>query len=93
MRFPDHPDSHSAESRQQESTTSPPEPAPEMQTQAGGHTDDWQLDPRMLPRRIDLELSEPLQRLLRQRSERSGRSISELALEIINLQLGRTADG
>jgi len=40
-----------------------------------------------LPRRLELELSPPVLERLQQLSERSGRSIDELALELIDRAL------
>lgn len=47
----------------------------------------YRLDPAKFPRRIDLELSEPLLSHLEQLADRSGRSIDDLITEMLSRQL------
>lgn len=51
----------------------------------------WSLDPDRFPRAVSVELSDALWRALLQRARRSGRDISEIALELIDQQLSQGA--
>ena len=46
-------------------------------------TDPWQLDPDRFPKRVDIEVSDEAYELLTELSQRSGRSISEIAAAIL----------
>jgi hypothetical protein len=46
-------------------------------------TNHWRLDPAKFPKRIDLELTEEVYGHLIAISQRTGRSISEIAVEIL----------
>ena len=47
----------------------------------------FRLDPARFPKRLDLELSEPLLRHLEELAMRSGRSLNEVITEILSRQM------
>ena len=47
-------------------------------------TNHWHLDPAKFPKRIDLDLSEEVYEQLMAISQRTGRSVSEIAAEILD---------
>jgi hypothetical protein len=47
-------------------------------------SDPWSLDPAKFPQRVDLELTDEVYAVLVAISERTGRSISEVAAEILS---------
>jgi hypothetical protein len=49
----------------------------------GSTSDPWRLDPAKFPRRFDLELTDEVYEVLVAISERSGRSIAEVAAEML----------
>jgi hypothetical protein len=49
--------------------------------------DQWRLNPQRMPRRITLELPEPLLAELLALAERQGRCLDEIALDLIETQL------
>jgi hypothetical protein len=53
----------------------------------------WQLNPRQFPRRIDLDLSPDVHAMLERSAAATGRSISEMALELLSRALFSEADG
>jgi len=54
--------------------------------------DPWILDPAFFPRRLELDLPEPLLEKLQQLAERSGRDLEEVALSLLDQQLSLQAD-
>ena len=46
-------------------------------------SDPWRLDPARFPKRIELELSEPVMEHLQQLSLRSGRPLRDLAADLL----------
>ena len=55
--------------------------------------DPWVLDPRRMPRRLVLDLPEPVLARLRELAARSGRSVDEIALDLIEAQLSEASEG
>ncbi len=53
----------------------------------------WQLNPRHFPRRIDLDLSPDLHAMLERMAAATGRSISEVALELLSRAMVSDQDG
>ncbi|MCS5697697.1 hypothetical protein NZK32_01375 [Cyanobium sp. FGCU-52] len=53
----------------------------------------WQLNPRHFPRRIDLDLSPDVHAMLERTATATGRSISEVALELLSRALFSDQDG
>lgn len=51
--------------------------------------DPWRLDPRQMPQRLSLDLPQPVLDRLRQLASRSGRSVDEIALDLIEAQLSK----
>ena len=52
----------------------------------GTASDSWRLDPSRFPQRLDLELTAEVYEVLAAISERTGRSISEVAVEMLSRQ-------
>ena len=50
----------------------------------GSTSDPWRLDPAKFPQRVDLELTDEVYAVLVAISERTGRSIAEVAAEILS---------
>ncbi len=50
----------------------------------GSTSDQWRLDPAKFPQRVDLELTDEVYAVLVAISERTGRSIAEVAAEILS---------
>lgn len=65
-----------------DSAAEPPDPPA---GEAAG--DPWVLDPRRMPKRLSLDLPEPVLARLQERAARSGRSVDEIALDLIEAQL------
>jgi hypothetical protein len=53
----------------------------------------WQLNPTQFPRRIDLDLSPDLHAMLERIAAATGRSISEVALELLSRSLFSNEEG
>lgn len=54
--------------------------------------EDWRLDPSRFPKRVDLELSEPVMERLQELSLRSGRPIHDLAADLLSQAVGTMHD-
>ena len=54
--------------------------------------DPWILDPAVFPRRLELDLPEPLLEKLQKLAERSGRDLEEIAISLIDQQLSMQVD-
>ncbi len=63
-------------------------PGDECNTEAA-----WQLNPRHFPRRIDLDLSPDVHAMLERMAAATGRSISEVALELLSRALFADREG
>ena len=50
----------------------------------GSTSDQWRLDPAKFPQRVDLELTDEVYAVLVVISERTGRSLAEVAAEILS---------
>lgn len=50
-------------------------------------SDPWRLDPAKFPQRLDLDLTEEVYGLLAAISKRTGRSIAEVALEMLSREM------
>lgn len=70
-----------------------PQPSAAAEGDAGRAEQRWRLDPQRLPRRVELELSEPSLRRLRDLAERSGRDLEEIVLELLDQQLSSKPGG
>lgn len=55
-------------------------------------TDGYRLDPSRFPKRLDLELSEPAMVALECLSARTGRSMSDLAADLLSMAIADEQD-